>query len=92
MDTENKPAVTDKSAELWRLILMAGGALGVILVIVILALQVMEFRFYKASPDVWPQPGAGGAISEPAQSAPEPAKAAAAEPATVSTSAPVAKP
>jgi len=78
---KTSPVASDKSAALWRLILLGGAALGVILVIGILALQVTEYLFYKAPPDVWPprrpaagqgatlpqtwQPGAGGQVSTP---------------------------
>jgi len=60
------PAANDKSAAHWRLILLMLCAVGVGLVIGILALQVTEYLFYKAPPDVWPQPGAGGTVSAPA--------------------------
>ncbi|MBU4212025.1 MAG: hypothetical protein L6437_12525 [Kiritimatiellae bacterium] len=76
MDDENKPAenvteaaspaASDKSAALWRQILLVLCAVGAGLVIGILALQVTEYLFYKAPPDVWPQPGAGGTVSAPA--------------------------
>jgi len=75
MNTENNPvkngvdAVSpvagDKSAARWRLILLVLCAVGVGLVIGILALQVTEYLFYKAPPDVWPQPGAGGKFNAP---------------------------
>jgi len=64
MDAENKPAenvteaaspaANDNSAARWRLILLMLCAVGVGLVIGILALQVTEYLFYKAPPDVWP--------------------------------------
>jgi len=70
MDAKNNPAKNgaeavspvagDKSAARWHLILLVLCAVGVGLVIGILALQVTEYLFYKAPPDVWPQPGAGG--------------------------------
>jgi len=70
MDAENKPAenvteaagpaTSDKSVARWRLILLVLCAVGVGLVGGILALQVAEYLFYKAPPDVWPQPGAAG--------------------------------
>ena len=76
MDTENTPAenvteaasppVNDKNAALWRLIKLALCAVGVGLVIGILALQVTEYLFFKAPPNVWPQQGAGGSFSAPA--------------------------
>ena len=76
MDAENKPAengadavspaANDKSATQWRLILMVLCAVGTGLVIGILALQVTEYLFYKAPPNVWPQPGAEGTVSAPA--------------------------
>ena len=69
MDAENNPAKNgaeavspvagDKSAARWHLILLVLCAVGVGLLIGILALQVTEYLFYKAPPDVWPQPGAG---------------------------------
>ena len=75
MNTENNPvkngvdAVSpvagDKSAVRWHLILLVLCAVGVGLVIGILALQVTEYLFYKAPPDVWPQPGAGGKFNAP---------------------------
>ena len=91
MDAENKPAdngagavspeASDKNAARWRLILLVLCAVGVGLVIGILALQVTEYLFYKAPPGVWPprrpaagqgatlpqtwQPGAGGTVSTP---------------------------
>ena len=60
------PAASDKSAVQWRLILLVLCAVGAGLLIVILALQVTEYLFYKAPPGVWPQAGAGGAVSAPA--------------------------
>ena len=70
MDAENNPAKNgaeavspvagDKSAARWHLILLVLCAVGAGLLIGILALQVTEYLFYKAPPDVWPQPGAGG--------------------------------
>jgi len=65
MDAENKPAGKYQGAALWRLILLALCAVGIVLVVVILAMQIAEYRFYKASPNVWPQPGAG-TVSVPA--------------------------
>ena len=70
MDAENKPAANDQSAAHWGLIQLLLCAVGVGLVIGILALQVTEYLFYKAPPDVWPQPGAGGTVSAPAVSVP----------------------
>ncbi|MFA5342897.1 MAG: hypothetical protein WC381_02900 [Kiritimatiellia bacterium] len=49
----------DKNAARWRPILPALCAVGAVLVIAILALQVTEYRFYKAAPNVWPQSGGG---------------------------------
>ena len=66
MDAQNNPAASDKNAALWRLILLALCAVGAVLVIGVLALQVTEYRFYKASPNVWPQSGGGAAVSAPA--------------------------
>ena len=60
------PAASDKSAVQWRLILLVLCAVGAGLLIVILALQVTEYLFYKAPPGVWPQPGAGGTLNAPA--------------------------
>jgi len=71
------PAANDKSAALWGLILQVLCAVGVALVIGILALQVTEYLFYKAPPGVWPQQGAGGTFSAPV---PLPAPAALAAP------------
>ena len=75
MNTENNPVkngvdavspVTgDKSAARWHLILLVLCAVGAGLVIGILALQVTEYLFYKAPPDVWPQLGAGGKFNAP---------------------------
>ena len=61
MDAENKPAENVPDAGIgndnvrWRLILLVLCAVGVGLVVGILALQVTEYLFYKAPPDVWPQ-------------------------------------
>jgi len=82
MDAENKPAENVPAAGVagdstrWRLILLVLCAVGAGLLIVILVLQFTEYRFYKASPGVWPaphslgdggpQPGAGGTVSAPA--------------------------
>lgn len=65
MDAQNNPAENDKSAARWGLILLVLCAVGAGLVIGILALQVTEYLFYKAPPNVWPQPGAGGTVSAP---------------------------
>jgi len=71
MDAQNNPAENVPDAGIgrdntrWRLILLVLCAVGAGLVIGILALQVMEFLFYKAPPNVWPQPGAGGAVNAP---------------------------
>ena len=64
MDAENKPAenvaeavspvASDKSAAQWRLFLLVLCAVGVGLVIGVLALQVTEYLFYKAPLNVWP--------------------------------------
>jgi len=80
MDAQNKsaengaeqvsPAASDKSSARWRQIMLVLCCVGAGLVIVILALQVAEYLFYKAPPGVWPQPGAGGTISAPAVSVP----------------------
>lgn len=82
------PAASEQSAALWGQILMVLCAAGVGLVIGILALQVTEYLFYKAPPDVWPQPGAGGTINAPATLAaplsPVPIATSSAAPATVS--------
>ncbi|MFH1969478.1 MAG: hypothetical protein ABIJ53_04075 [Verrucomicrobiota bacterium] len=48
------PAANDKSAARWGLILLVLCAVGLGLVIGILALQVTEYLFYKAPPNVWP--------------------------------------
>lgn len=92
MDDQNKPvepkaeaaspAASDKGAARWGLILLALSVAAAVLVVGVLALQLTEYRFYKASPNVWPprrpaagqgatlpqtwQPGAGGAVSAPA--------------------------
>jgi len=77
MDAQNNPvengadqvspaAASDPHAERWRLILLVLCAVGAGLVIGILALQFTEYAFYKASPNVWPQPGSAGAVSAPA--------------------------
>ncbi len=65
MDAENKLAGNDQSAALWRLILLALCSVGIALGVVILVLQVVEYRFYRASPSAWPQTGAG-AVGAPA--------------------------
>ena len=98
MDAQNKPAenvteaagpaASDKSAARWRLILLVLCAVGVGLVVGILALQVTEYLFYKAPPNVWPQPGAGGTVSAPATLA-EPTTLTGLTPAPASTNAPV---
>ena len=100
MDAENKPAenvteavspaANDKSAARWRLILLVLCAVGAGLVIGILALQVTEYLFYKAPPNVWPQPGAGGTVSAPvALSAPVSSMGQTSAPVAASVSAPV---
>ena len=97
MDAQNKsaengaeqvsPAASDKSSARWRQIMLVLCCVGAGLVIVILALQVAEYLFYKAPPGVWPQPGAGGTVSAPV------AMPALETPAPASTNAPaVAKP
>ncbi|MBU0714802.1 MAG: hypothetical protein KJ964_05555 [Verrucomicrobia bacterium] len=48
------PAASDESAVRWRLILLVLCAVGAGLIIGILALQVTEYLFYKAPPNVWP--------------------------------------
>jgi len=73
MDAENNqvekvtaaesPVANGRSAALWRLILLGLCSVGAILLAGILVLQVVEYRFYKAAPDVWPQ--AGGTVSAP---------------------------
>ena len=66
---QNNPAeskVEYKGAARWRLILLVLCAVGAGLVAGILVLQFAEYRFYKAAPNVWPQPGAGGMVSAPA--------------------------
>lgn len=70
MDAQDNPAKNvadtagDKNTKRWRLILLVLCAVGAVLIIAILALQMTEYRFYKASPNVWPQSGAG-AVSAP---------------------------
>ena len=73
MDAENKPAESGTDIEAgigkdrmhWHLILLVLCAVGVALVIGILALQVTEYLFYKAPPDVWPQSGAADTVNAP---------------------------
>lgn len=60
-----RPAMAGKNSARWSLILLVLCAVGAVLVIGILALQVAEYSFYKAAPNVWPQPGAGGMAGVP---------------------------
>lgn len=110
MDAQNNPSKNEPDAGIggdnsrWRLVLLALCAVGVGLLIGILALQVTEYRFYKAAPNVWPQPGAVGMVSAPVkESVPLPpvmtttsstvvAPASTQEVSTGQTSAPVAAP
>lgn len=72
MNAQNNPAENVPDAGIgrdntrWRLILLVLCAVGTGLVVGILALQVTEYLFYKASPDVWPQSGAGRMVGAPA--------------------------
>ena len=86
MDAQNEPVANDGSAARWRLILLVLCAVGAGLVIGILALQVTEYLFYKAPPDVWPQSGAGGMVSAPATVSAPAALAAPLSPVTPTTS------
>lgn len=75
------PVADDKGAARWGMIQLVLCAVGVGLLIGILALQVSEYLFYKAPPGVWPQQGSGGAVSAPqppvTPSTPSPAPAVA---------------
>ncbi|MCX6993730.1 MAG: hypothetical protein NT011_11405 [Kiritimatiellaeota bacterium] len=86
MDAQNNPVASDKSAAFWRLILLVLCAVGFCLVIGVLALQVTEYLFYKAPPDVWPQPGVGGMVSTPVALSAPAALAAPLSPVTTTTS------
>jgi len=84
MDAQNDPAKNVPDAGTggdnmrWHLILLVLCAVGAVLVIGILALQVTEYLFYKAPPNVWPQPGVVSTVSAPAAlvTPPAPVKAA----------------
>ena len=71
MDAQNNPVENVPAAGIgkdntrWGLILLVMCAVGLGLVVGILALQVTEHLFYKAPPNVWPSPGAGGMVSVP---------------------------
>ncbi|MFH1477854.1 MAG: hypothetical protein ABIH24_10275 [Verrucomicrobiota bacterium] len=59
MDAQNKPAENtaaahNENAARWRLILLVLCAVGAGLIIGVLALQVTEYLFYEAPPNVWP--------------------------------------
>jgi anti-sigma-K factor RskA len=64
MNDDNKPAenvtaaadttANDSSTARWRLVLLVLCAVGAGLVIGILAMQITEYLFYQAPPDVWP--------------------------------------
>lgn len=60
------PTASDRSARRWRLIVLALGGAGALLIIAVIALQVTEYRFYSAPPSVWPRPGAKAVVSAPA--------------------------
>ncbi len=84
------PAASDNSTAQWSLILLVLCAVGAGLLIGILALQVTEYLFYKAPPNVWPQLGADGTVSAPvALSAPASSMGPTSAPVAASVSAPV---
>lgn len=80
MNAENKPVGNVTAAEnfsvnagsflQWRLILLVLCAVGAALLVAVLALQVTEYRFYKAAPNVWPQPNAGNTFGAPVAATP----------------------